>query len=47
MVRRTLPDGTVMTERRENVPFCPLLTFLDAVKAGKITTQSQATSCGR
>jgi len=47
VVRRTLPDGTVTTERRENVPFCPLLTFLDAVKAGKITTQSQATSCGR
>jgi len=47
MVRRTLPDGTVTTERRENVPFCPLGAFLEAVRAGKVTTQGQATSCGK
>ena len=47
MVRRTLPDGTITTERRETVPLCGLVEFLAAVNAGKVTTQSQANACGR
>jgi hypothetical protein len=47
VVHRRLPDGTISVERREDAPFCPLLAFLDAVRAGKVTTQSQATSCGQ
>ena len=46
-VRRTMPDGTVRTERRDAVPLCSLVEFLAAVRAGKVTTQSQATACGK
>lgn len=46
-VRRTMPDGTVRTERRDAVPLCSLIEFLAAVRAGKVTTQSEATACGR
>ena len=47
MVRRTLPDGTTITERRGPAMSCPLKEFLAAVRAGKITSQSQANACGR
>jgi hypothetical protein len=47
MVRRTLPDGTTETVRRDGIAFCPLKEFLAAVKAGKVTTQAHATACGR
>jgi hypothetical protein len=47
MVRRTLPDGTTRTEPRDAVGLCPLKSFLAAVQAGKVTTQAEATSCGR
>ena len=44
-ITRRMPDGTLRTETRPM--FCPLLEFLDAVKAGKVTTQAHATACGR
>jgi hypothetical protein len=47
MVRRTMPDGTVISGRLNAVSLCPLVEFLAAVNAGKVTTQSQATACGR
>jgi len=46
-VRRTLPDGTVRTERRDATPLCRLKEFLTAYRAGKITTQGDANFCGR
>lgn len=46
-VRRTLPDGTVRTERRDAVPFCNLKGLLTAFRAGKIVTQTDANGCGR
>ncbi len=47
MVRRPQPDGTTRTEARPAIPLCPLKTLLAAVRAGKITTQADATACGR
>ena len=46
-VRRTLPDGTVRTERRDASPLCRLNDVLAAFRAGKITTQADAMACGR
>jgi len=46
-VQRRMPDGTLRSEKREAAPLCGLKEFLAAVKAGKVTTQSQATACGR
>ncbi len=47
VVRRTMPDGTVRTEPREAAQFCPLVEFLAAVRAGKVTTPGQAAACGQ
>jgi len=44
---RTMPDGTVQAQLRSTVQFCPLSRFVAAVKSGKITTQTEATACGR
>jgi hypothetical protein len=46
-VRRTLPDGTVRSERRDAMPFCRLKDLLTAFRDGKITTQADANACGR
>ena len=46
-IRRTLPDGTVRTERRDAMPFCPLKDLLTAYHAGKIATATDANACGR
>jgi len=46
-VRRTLPDGTVRTERRDAMPHCGMKELLTAFRAGKIKTQGDANSCGR
>ena len=46
-VRRTLPDGTVRTERRDATPPCGLKELLAAYRAGKIRTQGDANFCGR
>ena len=47
VLRRVMPDGSVQTVRRDAAQFCPMAEFLAAVHAGKVTTQSQATACGR
>ena len=46
-VRRTMPDGTVRTERRDTSPLCGLKELMTAYRAGKITTQADAMNCGR
>jgi len=46
-VLRTQPDGTVRSMRRDAEPFCGLKELLAADRAGKITTQADATRCGR
>ena len=46
-VRRTMPDGTVRTERRDETPHCGLKELLAAYRAGKIKTQGDANFCGR
>jgi hypothetical protein len=46
-VRRTLPDGTVQTERRGEMPDCRLKELVTAFRDGKITTATQANACGR
>jgi hypothetical protein len=46
-VRRTMPDGTVRTERRDAMPPCGMRELLTAFRAGKIKTQGDASSCGR
>jgi hypothetical protein len=46
-LRRTMPDGSVRTERRPAAPLCPLKEFLAAVRAGKVSSQSEANACGR
>jgi len=46
-IRRTLPDGTVRTERRDKAPLCGLKELLTAYRAGKIKTQGDANFCGR
>ena len=45
-VRRTLPDGTVLTQRRDALPSCRLKELLTAFRAGKISTQADAIACG-
>ena len=46
-VQRRMPDGTIQTLRRDSDRMCGFKEFLAAVHAGKVTTQSQATACGR
>jgi hypothetical protein len=46
-VQRRMPDGTIQALRRDADPPCGLKEFLAAVHAGKVTTQAQATACGR
>jgi hypothetical protein len=46
-VRRTMPDGTVRTERRDATPLCSLKELLIAYRAGRIVTQADAMACGR
>ena len=47
VVRRTMPDGSVSTVPLAQVQLCPMLEFLAAVRAGKVTTQREATACVR